>query len=362
MKEVTVVIKPGNVGDHVCALPLYVALVEKYGPVILITQTGRNGNPGARDLFCSWSPFEQIFELGTPVWKTANYEVLDFIRSQYKPVRILHLPVENYSLLRACGLHGFWCATFRRNLTGFLPTSNRAKRADLAKNGHLSSETSRLLDWARRSLEVPAVDITPVMTKWLSTIAGKRQVDKLPSPFVVIAAGTNDSVKSWPLDRYIAIAEWLQSELHLTPVWVGGTSDQATLESAGFTLPGVSLIGKTSLEDVLLLVSKAQCVICNDSMAGHLAALTNTPCLSIFSARTLPGLWWPQNVNGAVIQKRLPCEGCELRHVSDCPNAHSCITTISTEEVTELLAAKLKRNDDSAQYKKRSLKCAESLE
>jgi hypothetical protein len=362
MKEVTIVIKPGNVGDHICALPLYLALAEKYGPLVLITQTGRNGNPGARDLFFSWSPFEEIFELATPVWKTANHEVLDSIRSQYGVARLLHLPVENYSLLRACGLHGFWCATFRRNPTGFLPTSNRTKQADLAKNGRLWSETNRLLDWGRRRLGAPSVDIAPVMAKWLTTIAGHSQINSVPPSFVIIAAGTNDSVKRWPLDRHIAIAEWLQNDRQLTPVWVGTVSDRATVESASLALPGISLIGKTSLEDVLLLVSKAQCVICNDSMAGHMAALTNTQCLSIFSARTLPGLWWPQNVNGTVIQKRLPCEGCELRHVSDCPNAHSCITTVSTDEVTELLIAKLKPIADRKQDERRSLKCAESLD
>jgi heptosyltransferase-2 len=202
------------------------------------------------------------------------------------------------------------------------------------------------LEWGAANLGVSTVDIRPTVKKWLNTIECHRPIDSVPSSFVVIAAGTNDSIKQWPLDRYVKVAEWVQNDLRMTPLWVGGSSDQAAVERTGLKMPGISLLGKTSLEDTLLLISKAQLVICNDSMAGHMAALTSTPCISIFSARTLPGLWWPQNANGSVIQKRLPCEGCELRHVSDCQHEHHCIETITTEEVAKLVSMKLKRAEN----------------
>jgi ADP-heptose:LPS heptosyltransferase len=343
MKDVTVLIKPGNVGDHLCALPLYLALAHKFGALVLITQTGRSGNPGARDVFRDWSPFEEIFELATPVWKATNRNILKLARSRYHFTRLLHIPVENYSLARAFGLHVFWCTTFQRQITGFKPASLGQKRSELAESGQLHSEITRLLEWGAANLGVSAVDIRPTMTEWLAAIERHHPRDSVPSPFVVIAAGTNDSIKQWPLDRYVKIALWVQNDLRMTPVWVGGSSDQAAVERAGLKMPGISLLGKTSLEETLLLISKAQLLVCNDSMAGHMAALTNTPCVSIFSARTLPGLWWPQNINGSVIQKRLPCEGCELRHVSDCLHAHSCIEMITTEEVVNLVTVKLKR-------------------
>ena len=347
MKDVTVVIKPGNVGDHLCALPLYLAMAHKFGPLILITQTGRSGNPGAKDAFRDWSPFEEIFELATPVWKATNKNILKLIRSRYHFTQLLHIPVENYSRPRALGLHAFWCTTFLRRITGFKPVSEGQKRSELSGSVPLRNEVTRLLEWGAANLGVSGVDIRPTMKEWLAAIERHHPLDSVPSPFVVIAAGTNDSIKQWPLDRYATIADWVQSEMRMTPVWVGASSDQAAVEKAGLKMPGISLLGKTSLEETLLLISKAQLVICNDSMAGHMAALTSTPCVSIFSARTLPGLWWPQNTNGLVIQKRLPCEGCELRRVSDCPHAHSCIEMITTEEAVNLLAVKLNRAENN---------------
>jgi hypothetical protein len=347
MKDVTVIIKPGNVGDHLCALPLYLALAHKFGPLVLITQNGRSGNPGARDMFRTWSPFEEIFELATPVWEATNRNVLKLIRSRYHFTRLLHIPVENYSLRRTLGLHVFWSATFRRRIIGFKPSSLRQKHSALAENGQLRNEVTRLSEWGTANLGISAVDTQAIITKWLTAIESHYPFNSVPAPFVVIAAGTNDTIKQWPLDRFVKIAEWIQNNLRMTPVWVGGSSDQATVEKAGLKMPGISLLGKTSLEETLLLISKAQLLVCNDSMAGHMAALTSTPCISIFSARTLPGLWWPQNINGSVIQKRLPCEGCELRYVSDCLHAHSCIETITTEEVIKLVVTKLHRVENS---------------
>ncbi len=346
MKDVTVIIKPGNVGDHLCALPLYLSLRDRLGPLVLITQNGRSGNPGAKEVFRTWSPFEEIFELATPVWKNTNQSILKLIRSRYHFTRLLHIPVENYSRWRALGLHAFWSAAFRRSITGFTPSSVGQKRSELTANDQLRNEVTRLLEWGAAKLGVSAVDIRPAMKEWLDCIERHHPLDSAPSPYVVIAAGTNDSIKQWPLDRYVKVAEWLQNDLQLTPLWMGGPSDRAAVERTGLKMPGISLLGKTSLEDTLLLISKAQLVVCNDSMAGHMAALTGTPCLSIFSARTLPGLWWPQNANGSVIQKRLPCEGCELRHVSDCSHAHACMETITTEEVTNLISTKLKRTEN----------------
>ena len=346
MKDVTVIIKPGNVGDHLCALPLYLALAHKFGPLVLITQNGRSGNPGARDVFGTWSPFEEIFELATPVWKATNQTILKLIRSRYHFTRLLHIPVENYSLPRALGLHAFWCATFRRRIIGFKPASISQKRGELAENGQLRNEVTRLLEWGTTHLSVSSVDTRPILREWLAAIERHHPLDSVPFSFVVIAAGTNDSIKQWPLDRYVKIAEWVQNDLRMTPLWVGGPSDQVAVDKTRLKMPGISLLGKTSLEDTLLLISKAQLLVCNDSMAGHMAALTDTPCISIFSARTSPGLWWPQNSKGSVIQKRLPCEGCELRHVADCQHDHSCIETITTEEVAKLVSMKLKRAEN----------------
>jgi len=336
------VIKPGNVGDHLCALPFYLALAHRHGPLVLVTQKGRAGNPGAKDLFRSWSPFDAIVDLATPVWSGENKSILKGLKSHYRPKRVIHVPVEDYSTLRTIGLHGFWSGVFGPDVVGFLPVAERRKRRELAQNGRLRTEATRLLEWGTTKLGLEPVDPEPVVAEWLTLIRTSCRRDVIDGPFVLIAAGSNDSIKRWPLDRYVQIAEHIESDLHLTPVWVGSLSDRATLEGAGHQIPGISLIGKTTLEEMLLLTSEAQLVVSNDSMAGHMAALTKTPCISVFSGRTLPGLWWPHNAEGTVIQKRVPCEGCELRVISDCAKGHVCMETITTREVAALVEAKLR--------------------
>ena len=94
--------------------------------------------------------------------------------------------------------------------------------------------------------------------------------------------------------------------------------------------------GKVSLPETLLLISKAELVVCNDSMALHCASGFGTPCVAIFCA-TSPaygfGPW--KNERGVVVEKMgLPCKPCARHGGHSCPTGtNSCMRDLPASEV-----------------------------
>ena len=76
MKDVTAIIKPGNVGDHLCALPLYLALANKFGYILLNTSNKSEAAVGYGTLYGDMCG--GISVLGD-VYKTEVYELANFI-------------------------------------------------------------------------------------------------------------------------------------------------------------------------------------------------------------------------------------------------------------------------------------------
>jgi ADP-heptose:LPS heptosyltransferase len=63
----------------------------------------------------------------------------------------------------------------------------------------------------------------------------------------------------------------------------------------------------------------------------HLAACVGVPCVIAFSARGLPGVWYPAGRQHQVIYHQTSCYGCNLETCT--VEARRCLTSITVAEM-----------------------------
>ncbi|HXB62567.1 MAG TPA: glycosyltransferase family 9 protein [Acidobacteriaceae bacterium] len=95
--------------------------------------------------------------------------------------------------------------------------------------------------------------------------------------------------------------------------------------------PVLNLCGQLQPRESAATVSHAKIFLGHDSGPMHMAAIVQTPLVAIFSARNMPGIWYPQGPRHAVIYHDVECAGCGLETCTI--KKKKCITSITIEEV-----------------------------
>ena len=130
------------------------------------------------------------------------------------------------------------------------------------------------VDRQREQLAFAGVTETPVPDlAWLA-----RQGPVLPQPYALLVPGTSSThggAKTWPLERFAAIARLL-AQRGVQPVVVGGAG-QASVPGA------IDLTGQTSIQQLAGLASRASLAIGGDTGPIHLAAVMGCRVIALFS-------------------------------------------------------------------------------
>ncbi|MEN2985308.1 MAG: HAD-IIIA family hydrolase [Thermodesulfovibrionaceae bacterium] len=104
-------------------------------------------------------------------------------------------------------------------------------------------------------------------------------------------------------------------------------------ESINFTHEAVvDLTGKTSLSELISIISECDLLLCNDSGVMHIGYATGTPLVAIFGS-TSPDLTGPPKGTGRVVKSTVNCSPCFKRSCSDI----KCMKTIDVDEVWNAL-------------------------
>lgn len=152
---------------------------------------------------------------------------------------------------------------------------------------------------------------------------------------VVVFPGSVWGTKRWPAKHYHGLMEQLLRR-GLPVTVLGAPSERAIAAEASGDLPVQNLCGELSLQDTLWLVQRARLVVCNDSMALHIASAFQRPTVAIFCA-TSPrfgfGPW--NNAAARVVEKQgLSCKPCHRHGTAVCPTGtRACMDTLSPGEV-----------------------------
>jgi ADP-heptose:LPS heptosyltransferase len=165
-----------------------------------------------------------------------------------------------------------------------------------------------------------AVDTTDTRLElWVTRSDRRFAADALNSrgECVVFASGAGHPFRCWPIDRFAAVAKWLQTQYELTPVLLGASGDP---EFDG----GINLIGRTTLRQAAAVIERCVLFVGNDSGLMHIAAAVGTPIVEISGFR-IDG-----DVNHANSPARFHPLGVEQRIVQPAPGP----TLLAINEIT----------------------------
>ena len=160
------------------------------------------------------------------------------------------------------------------------------------------------------------------------------------SPVILLNPNSSDllRLRRWPAPRYAELARRLLARYPQILVVFTGASEEAeaTLELARAVGSErcISIAGKTTLRQLLVLYTLADALVTNDSGPAHFATLTPVRIVTLFGPET-PELFAADIARNTVLWAKLPCSPCVNAYnnrQSPCRD-NLCMQAISTEEV-----------------------------
>jgi heptosyltransferase-3 len=225
-----------------------------------------------------------------------------------------------------------------QRLIGFDLNSRDAQGWCDPETGETEWEASRI---ARRVKDLEQVSLEQA-ENWdllLSPSEHSIAVDLLSgvstkSKLLAVSIGTKVPAKDWGLENWNRLlAKMFEEFPDWTVLFCGSSEEGARSDECAQYWKGASInvCGKTSPRETAALLKQCRFFVGHDSGPMHLAACVDTPCVAIFSARSLPRQWFPRGRLNRVIYRRTECAGCSL---SDCVvEKKRCLLSITPDEV-----------------------------
>jgi heptosyltransferase-2 len=144
---------------------------------------------------------------------------------------------------------------------------------------------------------------------------------------------TNSRAKIWSATRFGEVMEKLAAATGARVVILGGASEGALAREVEAALdePPIMLQGKTSLGELMGVLSELSLFLSNDSGPMHLAAALGVPTLAVFGP-TDPSETGPLGSRARFVREPVECSPCLFR---DCPIDHRCMDRIGVDRVYE---------------------------
>jgi len=341
----------GNIGDTACAIPAMYAIRRAYpaAHLALVTSPGKTGAVGARDLLDGVSWLDEIIVYHAEDIATARgrLELMRNLRARRFDVWI-ELPAVAASF-----------ATLFRNLTVARSAGARwgygwryePRIFARAQSGSLEfpDEVERLLSivkaggFAGNDSDFP-LDLSDANRRAVTELLAQAGV-AANELMIAFAPGAKLEPNRWPADRFIEVGRNLAAR-GFRIVVLGGSSDAPMCEQIAKAIGrnAASLAGKTTVRESCEMLARCAMLICNDSGVQHLAAAVGTPCVSLFTRREFPGMWWPHGPQHGVLMKDVECHTCFL---DACPYDNKCIRAIGIAEVVAAASRVLARHPES---------------
>jgi len=147
------------------------------------------------------------------------------------------------------------------------------------------------------------------------------------------------SAKRWLPERFAAVADGIVRELGAFILLTGGPGEieiGRDIEAAMQARP-LNLIGKTSVRDMMALLSRCRLMVTNDSGPMHVAAAFGIPIVALFGP-TDHTTTSPLSPSCRIVRKPVSCAPCLKRR---CPTDHQCMEGITVDDVLEAVRSLL---------------------
>ena len=175
--------------------------------------------------------------------------------------------------------------------------------------------------------------------------------------YILLIPTSNEVGRQWPFESYCSVGQKFIDGGY-TVVLAGGSHEvsfspeRANLVKAG----AIDFIGKTSLRELLALISRATLVICNDSGPAHMSIALAVPTIVCVGGGHFGSFVpYPQNLTAANVKflsKKMGCYHCfwKCHKRSDNTTAFPCIAAIDPSEVWKAAVSIIKNEKGERQY------------
>jgi len=151
------------------------------------------------------------------------------------------------------------------------------------------------------------------------------------TPYVVLHMGSGAACKEWPAPQWRALAERLEAAGHAVVFTGAGAAEAERCEEVAAGLAhATNLCSRLTWPELVTVVRRARLLVAVDSMAGHLAAALDTPCVVISNGINPPALWQPRTKACRVLLHPVPCAPCFKPH--GCATM-ACVRQIRVDQV-----------------------------
>ncbi len=167
----------------------------------------------------------------------------------------------------------------------------------------------------------------------------------LTRPFIILNPNASDLIplRKWPAHNFIALARRILDEFpQATIILTGAPSEAKPVSKIAEEInhPNViSMAGKTTLKQLLILYEICDLLVTNDSGPAHFSSLTGIKSIIMYGPET-PLLFGPITDRAYVIWKKLACSPCVnvFNHRFSPCNDNKCMQAITVEEVFGLIS------------------------
>lgn len=167
----------------------------------------------------------------------------------------------------------------------------------------------------------------------------QRQVKEkfnLPDDFVVLSPFSNFKLKEWSMENWLKLAP----QLPLQAVVVGTQKDEERAKEFEKSR-AINLVGKTSLRELMAVISLSKAVISCDSAPVHIANALKVPALSVYTATSPEYGFYP--LIGSWLAPDLSCSPCSPNPKVCKTGTYACLRAVSVEDVLKASEALLSR-------------------
>lgn len=288
----------GSLGDTVAALPCFRRVRQAYpdAKIIVLTNAPVSGKAAALEtvlantgLIDGVIPYpiglrdpKHLAELRAKIMR----EKFDLLIS-LTAARGLAASIRDYLFFRMCGIPKIIGIPWRRR-----------DLECIAHHGIYENEADRLM---RRVSPLPE---TGADQPGLGLTAAERAdavllLEKMAihAPFIVGSVGTKSPLNDWGVENWRRMLTELGRDFPSHGLVLLGSPDEAARSddlARAWKGPRANLCGQTSPRLSAALLEKARLFIGHDSGPMHLAAVSGTPIVAIFSAKNPPGQWFPR--------------------------------------------------------------------
>jgi ADP-heptose:LPS heptosyltransferase len=332
--------RTGSLGDTLVSLPCFhlIARVFPSAKRVLLTDLPVHAKAPSAVAVLSDSSLihgemrylggtRKIWEMLRLLWKIRRFhpDVLVYLM----PIRPLKSVCRDWLFFRLAGVE---------RIVGLPGAEDLKHRLDPA-TGLYESEALRL---ARSIVALGDADPGDIANWDLRLTISEREAgakalgDLKGQPLIVCGPGTKMQTKDWGQENWRALLGRISAKYPSYGLAMIGVQEELGLCSDAFrdwTGAKVNLAGMLSPRESAAVIGHAALFIGPDSGPKHLAASVGVPCVCVFSAMGLPGVWFPPGEHNQIIYHQTECYGCGLQ--TCVVMEKKCIRSVTVDEMEQ---------------------------